>query len=77
MLEENLIRWRDKILNQGRREGEILSLQKMLLQQMTLRFGRLPVGVRRQVEGTSSVPELRKLVRKVLRAKSLEEMGLG
>jgi len=47
----------------------------MLLQQMTLRFGRLPATVCRQIEGISSLQELRKLVRKVLRAKTLEEMG--
>jgi hypothetical protein len=73
MLEENLTR----MFKQARREGEILSLQTMLLQQMTLRFGRLPAKVRRQIEGISSLQELRKLGRKVLRAKTLEEMGLG
>jgi putative YhgA-like transposase len=59
------------------REGRLEPLRKMLLEQMTLRFGRLPAAVRRQVEVISSIQELRKLGRKVLRAKSLEEMGLG
>ena len=76
MLEEVLIKWRETISKEARREGEILSLQKMLLQQMNLRFGRLPADVRRQIEGISSLTELRKLGRKVLRAKTLEEMGL-
>ncbi len=44
---------------------------------MTLRFGRLPANVRRHIEATSSLQELRKLSRKVLRAKTLEDMGLG
>jgi hypothetical protein len=85
MLEENLIRWSETIRKEalkegrqeGRREGEILSLQKMLLQQMSLRFGRLPASVRRQIERISSLQTLRKLGRKVLRAKTLEDMGLG
>jgi len=62
---------------EGRREGQILSLQTMLLQQMTVRFGRLPARVRRQIEEISSLQELRKLGRKVLRAKTLQDMGLG
>ena len=81
MLEENLIRWRDRIREEarreGRQEGQILGLQKLLLQQMNLRFGRLPTNVRRRIEGISSLQELRKLGRRVLRAKTLEDMGLG
>ena len=73
MLEENLRRWNDKT----RREGQIQARREMLLEQMTLRFGRLPANVRRQIEGISSLQELRKLGRKVLRAKTLEDMGLG
>lgn len=83
-LEENLIRDRNKIQKEARREGLKEGLQqgqllvhKMLLEQMTQRFGRLPVRVRRQVEGISSIQELRKLWRKVLRARNLEDMGLG
>ncbi len=72
-LEENMTRWFKEARQEGRREG----LQTMLLQQMTLRFGRLPAKVRRQVEEISSLQELRKLGRKILRAKNLEEMGLG
>jgi len=72
MLEENLRRWNDKT----RREGQIQARREMLLEQMTLRFGRLPAKVPRQIEGISSLQELRKLGRKVLRAKTLEEMGL-
>ena len=77
MLEENLIRWQEEARRKGRQEGGILSLQTMLLDQLTLRFGRLPAKVRRQIEATNSLSELRKLGRKVLRAKTLEAMGLG
>jgi len=77
MLEENLLRWRDKIHKEALQEGQVLSLRKMILEQMTQRFGRLPVSVRRQIEEISSLQELRKLGRKVLRAKTLQDMGLG
>jgi Putative transposase, YhgA-like len=73
MLEENLIRWSERM----RKEGQIQARREMLLEQMTLRFGRMPVSVRQQIEGISSLQELRKLGRKVLRAKTLEDMGLG
>ena len=85
MLEETLIKWRDKVIREerqkarreARREARRDGHREMLLAQMTQRFGRLPIPVRRQVEEISSIQELRKLGRKVLRAKSLEEMGLG
>jgi len=80
MLEENLIAWREKFkkeaVRQGRQEGVAEGMQKLILQQMTQRFGRLPAHVYRQIEEISSLQELRKLGRRVLRAKSLEEMGL-
>jgi putative YhgA-like transposase len=77
MLEENLLRWQEEARREGHREGEIRGLQTMLLDQLTQRFGRLPAQVRRQVEATASLSELRKLGRKVLRAKTLAAMGLG
>jgi predicted transposase/invertase (TIGR01784 family) len=77
MLEENLRRWNDEARKEGRREGQIQARREVLLEQMTLRFGHLPANVRRQIEGISSLQELRKLGRKVLRAKTLQDMGLG
>ena len=77
MLEETLIKWRVQARKEGHHEGLLAGRRDQLLEMMTQRFGRLPAEVRRQVEAISSVQELRKLGRKVLRAKSLEEMGLG
>jgi len=77
MLEENLRRWIEKNRKERFQEGQVLGLRGALLEQMTLRFGRLPANVRRQIEEISSVQELRKLGRKILRAKTLEDMGLG
>lgn len=84
MFEERVREWEEKFLSegrqegrqQGRHEGQLQGMQEILLQQMTLRFGRLPAKVRRQIAETSSLQELRRLGRKVLRAKSLQEMGL-
>lgn len=91
MLEDMLIKWRNQVLRelqearqqgrrearQGQRQGQAQGMQKLLLELTTQRFGPLPAKVRRQIEEISSLQELRKLGRKVLRAKSLEEMGLG
>ena len=52
-------------------------MRKLLLQQMTQRFGCLPVQVRRRVEEISSIAELNKLGKKLLSAKSLRDLGLA
>jgi len=77
MLEENLRQWIEQARKEGFEEGQVLGLQDVLLAQMTFRFGRLPVDVRRQVKEISSAQELLKLGRRVVRAKTLEDMGLG
>ena len=75
MLEETVQDWKKQLLKEGRREGEAAGMRQLLLQQMTTRFGRLPAGVRLQVEEISSKQELRKLARKILAAKSLQHLG--
>jgi predicted transposase YdaD len=92
MLEENLIRWRNKVekaakekgLREGRREGleegreEVLQrTRRILLRQMKQRFGRVPRPVRTRVQAISSLDQLERLADKILVARSLEEMGLG
>jgi uncharacterized protein DUF4351 len=81
MLEETLIKWHDEIrqeaLKEGRQEGQVLTLRKMLLRQLTLRFGRLPKTVRSRVEKISSTQELELLTEKTLSARSLKEMGIA
>jgi hypothetical protein len=77
MLEENLRRWIEHARKEGLEEGQIRALQDALLAQMTFRFGRLPANVRRQIKEISSAQELLKLGRRVVRAKTLEDMGLG
>jgi len=73
MLEETVQDWKRQLLKEGRREGQI----EILLQQMTLRFGRLPKKVRQRVEAIASTRELQGLGRKVVLAKSLQDLELG
>jgi hypothetical protein len=81
MLEENMREWRKKerqeAKKEGRQQGLVEGMQRVLLRQMGQRFGRLQPDVRRRVEQIDSVGELEKLTRKILRAKTLQEMGLG
>lgn len=85
MLEETAVewrrQWRKEALAQGRQEGQkegaVKGTRKLLLQQMTHRFGRLPVQVRHRVEEISSIAELSKLGKKLLSAKSLRDLGLA
>src|SRR4030095_79186 len=76
MLEETAREWAKQLRKEGRQEGLIKGMQRVLLQQLRSRFGRLPKGVRQQVEQITSIPELEKLTQKVLRSKSLQEMGI-
>lgn len=69
MFEENMRDWAKKT--------EVVGMRKVLLQQMTDRFGRLPRRVRERVEEIASAREIQALARRVLVAGSLDEMKLG
>jgi len=77
MLEETVQDWKRQLLKEGRREGRREGQIEILLQQMTLRFGRLPKKVRQRVEAIASTRELQGLGRKVVLAKSLQDLELG
>jgi Domain of unknown function (DUF4351) len=80
MLEETAVEWRRQWKREARREGlqeGVVAMRKLLLQQMTQRFGRLPVQVRRRVEEISSIAELSKLGKKLFSAESLRDLGLA
>lgn len=84
MLEESAKRWSRQLLQkgrqegkqQGRQEGMIDGTREMLLQQIKLRFGRVPRTVRQRIDEISSVRELRALGRKVVLAETLQDLGL-
>lgn len=77
MLEETAQEWKRQWIKEGRQEGLRTGQIEMLLQQMSLRFGRLPKAIRQRVEAISTMPELRELARKVILAESLQDLGLG
>ena len=77
MLEETLIKWRDQIIRDTRREAGMEVRRKVLLELMTVRFGRLSKEVRREVEQITSAEDLKRLGRRILKAKSLQEMGFS
>jgi hypothetical protein len=80
MLEENFIRWQETARQEGLQEGEaraMHAMRRVLLAQMTERFGPLPEEVRSRVEQITSIPRLEKLTRRVLSAGSLKDMGIG
>jgi hypothetical protein len=74
-LEEFIDRWEREFL-QARKKGIIEGMRHMLLGQLRQRFGRVPAGMRRAVEKIRSQRELQRLARRVLVAKSLDELGL-
>lgn len=73
--------WGDRLRAEGRKEGRREGMEhgarKVLLRLLAQRFGRLPVGVRRQVEEIDSVDRLTRLAGRVLKARSLEDLGLA
>jgi hypothetical protein len=83
MLEENMIRWRNSVQTEareegrvegrveGRLEGRLEGMQRLLLKQLKLRFGPLPLPVRRQIREISSMAELEGLAGRLLPAASL------
>jgi hypothetical protein len=76
MLEETFREWERKIRQEARREGKVEGLRKAVLAILRQRFGRVPQAVRKRVKEISSLPELRKLTRRILAANSLQETGL-
>ena len=61
----------------GVKLGELRAKRQTLLRLMRARFGALPATVTRIVSGTDNVRRLDTLLRRVLSARTLEEMGLG
>lgn len=93
MLEENLRQWvreerwegrkegllegHRKGLQEGVRQGELEGMQKLVLDLLSQRFGRLSATIRRQVEEISSARKLREMGRRVLVAESLQDLGFN
>jgi hypothetical protein len=52
-------------------------MRRLLLKMMKLRFGPLPLAVRRQIREIASVAELENLAGRLLTATSLSDLGFG
>ncbi|HYG64119.1 MAG TPA: Rpn family recombination-promoting nuclease/putative transposase [Thermoanaerobaculia bacterium] len=93
MLEENMIRWRNKVIREarkeglkegrqegikeGRQEGKVDGMRSFVLGLMEQRFGPLSPTVRRKVDKISSAEQLQDLGNRLLTAGSLSDLGLG
>jgi hypothetical protein len=67
-LEDIKMTWGDRKVLEGRRQT--------VLEQLESRFGVLPAATRSSIQALTTEDELRDLARKVLDARSLEELGL-
>ena len=77
MLEQAAREWEKRFLKEGRKEGQVDGMRRLLLKQLDERFGPLPETVRRQVEAIDSARALETLGKRVLVAKSLDDMRIG
>jgi predicted transposase YdaD len=66
---------REEGQQKARKEAQV-EMQKLVLEMLRDRFGPVPQAARQRVKGISSLPELRKLTRRILTANSLQETGL-
>jgi hypothetical protein len=80
-LEDIEMTWGDRKMAegraQGRVQGQLEGRRQMLLEQLESRFGELSPTARRGVQALTSEDELGDLARRVLDARSLEELGLA
>jgi predicted transposase YdaD len=80
LLEEEGIDWSRTWVQQGREEGVQQSLQTLrpvVLMQVEQRFGPLSEETQRRVEAISSMEELTRILRKIMNAGSLADLGLS
>lgn len=85
MLEQTLEEWGQKLRKEGRREGrkegleegQLKGMQKLLLEMLRDRFGPVPQSVRQRLGEVSSQDEMRRISRRILKARSLEDTGLA
>jgi predicted transposase YdaD len=67
---------REKGREEGREEGQVEGIRRMLLKQLTAKFGELPSETKSRVEAMSSA-DLDSLLDRILTAATLEELQLG
>jgi predicted transposase/invertase (TIGR01784 family) len=76
MLEETFREFERKVRQEARQEGEVEGMQKMAVEMLRQRFGRVPRAVRERIREISSTSELTKLTRRILSSNTLRDTGL-
>jgi len=75
-VQEVELTWADKLMEKGREAGVVEGLRRMLLRQLTAKFGELPQESKARIEALSAA-DLDSLLDRVLTAGTLNELGLG
>lgn len=68
--------WSERLIERGERRGEIRARRETLLRLLRAKFGSLPRGTAQRVRDFDSVARLDALLKRILTASSIEEMGL-
>jgi hypothetical protein len=67
---------RDEGREEGRQEGAISALQRVLLRQLRIRFGKVPKVTERLITTTRDIAQLRTWLGRFATATSLEDVGI-
>ena len=68
--------WSEQLREEGERRGEKRAMRETLLRQLRVKFGPLPRGIAQRVKDLDGVGRLHALLKRILTASSIEEMGL-
>jgi predicted transposase/invertase (TIGR01784 family) len=74
-MEYAIIKGREEGMAEGRVEGAIAALRVTLLLQLREKFGEIPQDVEKQIESIESIEKLNLLLKQVVKANSLSELG--
>ena len=77
MLEETVLEWTREWKEEGWKKGRQEGSLKILLSLLEERFGTLPGEVLEQVKALRDPAELEGLAKRLLKAASLDDLGLG
>jgi hypothetical protein len=75
-VEDVELTWADRILEKGIQEGLVRGKRESLKRLLAVRFGTIPKAVEARIESVDSEEELDGYLDRVLKAASLEDMGL-
>jgi transposase-like protein len=64
-------------IEQGQNIGAISASQKILIDQMELKFGALPEPIVERIQSTNEIDELNTFLRRIITANRLEEMQIS